>query len=173
MVVNQSVGLSLHFWSNWHLTFTQIDIKLINHPSINVTLVSNIASYGSTASSAFLHDYCSSTQSLNQSAPATFNLPPAPPASSTSLSSSCTNDYVNFRLGPSTHGSVYNSTLSTNITNQAKKQVHNEPPPAYESLLVKSSSLPSYCHLSDGKEDARKESYDKNTSSNDDATRKK
>ena len=146
--------------------------KLINHPFINVALVSNIASYGSTASSAFFHDYSSSSQSLNQPVPPTFNLPPAPPASFTSLSSSCTNDYVNFRLGPSTHGSVYNSTLSTNIANQARTQIQNEPPPAYESLLVKSSSLPSYCPLSDSKEDAMKECYDKNSFSNDDATRK-
>lgn len=136
---------------------------------ILITLISRIASYGSTASSAFMHDYSPSSQSLNQQAPVTFNLPPAPPASFTSLTSSCTNDFVNFRLGPSTHGSVYNSTLSTNIPNQAKSEVHNEPPPAYESLLVKSSSLPSYCNLSDSKEDTKKECYDKSTSHSDNA----
>jgi hypothetical protein len=77
---------------------------------------------------------------------------------------------VNFRLYPNPHESVYNSTLSTNITSQAKTE-RNEPPPAYESLLVKSSSLPSYCNLADSKEDNKK-GHD-NKDSSDDANRKK
>ena len=103
-------------------------------------------SLSSTASSPFLsNDSQTSSQSLNP----VYNLPPAPPASSTSLSSANTNDNLNYMLSPRSHGSMYNSAVSTNVSIDQVKRGLNEPPPAYESLLIKSSSLPSYCNLTE------------------------
>ena len=113
------------------------------------------ASYSTTFSSPFLHDYDSSISSLNQLH--SHNLPPAPPVSSTSLSSAITNENTNFHLvgRNSSQGSLYSSNLNTTTSLQSKT-VNNEPPPAYESLMIKSSSLPSYYHLTDKKVSEKK-----------------
>jgi len=86
-------------------------------------------------------------------------LPPAPPVSSTSLNSAVTNDNLSYIVGPniggaSTDHSRVSSTVNLvggNRTETDAKPEPYEPPPAYESLLIKSSSLPSYYHLSDDK----------------------
>lgn len=89
----------------------------------------------------------SASQSLG---PLPHNLPPAPPVSSTSLSTSENESNFLLRSGQSPIQS--NTSSTTNLVAPKLGQFGMyEAPPAYESLLIKSSSLPSYCHLTDEK----------------------
>ena len=109
------------------------------------TPFSHLSSFNYAASSPYLHTDQTPLTPFERLHDA---LPPTPPVSSTSLSSSLTHDNFDFLLHANPN-SVYSLSQTTNARGIPVKTLSNEPPPAYESLIHKSSSLPSYCNLAD------------------------
>lgn len=85
-------------------------------------------------------------------------LPPVPPVSITSLQTLTSTFHpneshftANMHANRARNSSVYNfnnlNAISSNNNNQQRLINCNEPPPDYESLMIKSCSLPSYSNL--------------------------
>lgn len=100
----------------------------------------------------------SSTDSLCNAAGARLTQPPVPPASITSLQTitSIQNGESIYSSRParinSSHNLNANTTTNNNNNSNLNSQprcVLNEPPPDYESLMIKSCSLPSYANFND------------------------
>jgi len=97
----------------------------------------------------------SSTDSICNVANARLTQPPVPPASITSLQT-----ITSFQNGESIHSSRparinsshnfnANNTVNASNLNTQPRCLLNEPPPDYESLMIKSCSLPSYANFND------------------------
>lgn len=74
-------------------------------------------------------------------------LPPVPPVSITSLQT-----LTSFQTNESYNNRVRNSSIYNFNNLNTFRLVNNEPPPDYESLMIKSCSLPSYSNLKDNNE---------------------